>query len=90
MDENNSDWLVNDDGKNNINDLIKEAVALETTEKIGFYYLDKKRTQNIFKKSGYQSPSRLKNSGSNIIIRPIDDIVNKKINNITQSKQFIR
>ena len=42
MDENNSDWLVNDDGKNNINDLIKEAVALETTEKIGFYYLDKK------------------------------------------------
>jgi len=26
MDENNSEWLVNDDGKNNINDLIKEAV----------------------------------------------------------------
>lgn len=58
--------------------------------KTGFFYLDKKRTQNIFKKSGYQLPSRLKNSGSNIIIRPIDDIVNKKINNITQSKQFIR
>lgn len=76
--------------KDNINDYIKEAIALETMGKTGFFYLDKKRTQNIFKKSGYQSPSRLKNSGSNIIIRPIDDIVNKKINNITQSKQFIR
>ena len=78
MDENNSEWLVNDDGKNNINDLIKEAVVLETTGKIGFYYLDKKRTQNIFKKSGYQLPSQLKNSGSDIIIRTIDDNVNKK------------
>ena len=76
--------------KDNINDYIKEAIALETMGKTGFFYLDKKRTQNIFKKSGYQLPSRLKNSGSKIIIRPIDDIVNKKINNITQSKQFIR
>lgn len=81
---------MNDDGKNNINDLIKEAVALETTGKIGFYYLDKKRTQNILKKSRYQLPSQLKNSSSNIIIRTIDDNVNRKINNITQSKQFIR
>lgn len=78
MDEEYDDWLVNDDGKNNINDLIKETVALETTGKTGFFYLDKKRTQNIFKKSGYQLPSRLKNSGSNIIIRTIDDSVNKK------------
>jgi len=31
MDEEYDDWLVNDDGKNNINDLIKETVALETT-----------------------------------------------------------
>ena len=76
--------------KSNINDYIKEAIALETMGKTGFFYLDKKRTQNIFKKSGYQLPSQLKNSGSNIIIRPIDDNVNKKINNITQSKQFIR
>ena len=78
MDEEYDDCLVNDDGKNNINDLIKEAVALETMGKTGFFYLDKKRTQNIFKKSGYQLPSRLKNSGSNIIIRTIDDNVNKK------------
>lgn len=76
--------------KDNINDYIKEAIALETMGKTGFFYLDKKRTQNIFKKSGYQSPSRLKNSGSNIIVRPIDDNVNRKINKITQSKQFIR
>lgn len=33
--------------KNNINDLIKEAVALETTGKIGFYYLDKKNPEYI-------------------------------------------
>ena len=78
IDDEYDDWLVNDDGKNNINDLIKETVALETTGKTGFFYLDKKRTQNIFKKSGYQLPSQLKNSGSNIIIRTIDDSVNKK------------
>ena len=64
--------------KDNINDYIKEAIALETMGKTGFFYLDKKRTQNIFKKSGYQLPSQLKNSGSNIIIRTIDDSVNKK------------
>lgn len=78
MDENNSEWFVNDDGKNNINDLIKEAVALETTGKIGFYYLNKKRTQSIFKRSGYQLPSTLNNLSSNTIIRTIDDSVNKK------------
>lgn len=76
MDEEYDDWLVNDDGKNNINDLIKETVALETTGKTGFLF--RQRTQNIFKKSGYQLPSQLKNSGSNIIIRTIDDSVNKK------------
>lgn len=89
MDEEYDDWLVNDDGKNNINDLIKEAVALETTGKTGFYYLDKKRTQSIFKRSGYQLPRTLNNLSSDTIIRSIDDNVNRKINNITQSKQFI-
>ncbi|WP_440449639.1 hypothetical protein [Ruminococcus bromii] len=78
MDEEYDDWLVNDDGKNNINDLIKEAVALETTGKIGFYYLNKKRTQSIFKRSGYQLPSTLNNLSSITIIRTIDDSVNKK------------
>lgn len=46
--------------KDNINDYIKEAIALETMGKTGFFYLDKKRTQNIFKKSGYQYPADLK------------------------------
>lgn len=32
----------------------------------------------MFKKSGYQLPSQLKNSDSNIIIHTIDDNVNKK------------
>lgn len=48
MDENNSEWLVNDDDKNNINDLIKEAIALETTGKIGFYYLEKKNSKYVY------------------------------------------
>lgn len=52
--------------------------------------LDKKRTQSIFKQSGYQLPSALKNSSSNIIIRKIDGNVNRKNSDITQSQQFIR
>lgn len=28
--------------KNNINDLTKEAIALENNNQVGFYYLDKK------------------------------------------------
>ena len=76
--------------KNNINDLIKEAIALENNNQIGFYYLDKKRTQSIIKRTGYQLPRRLNNLSSNIIIRKIDSNVNKKINKITQSQQFVR
>lgn len=73
------DWLVNDDGESNINDLIKEAVALETTGKIGFYYLDKKRTQSIFKRSGYQLPSQLKNNVNK------KSIILLKANNLSDS-----
>lgn len=73
--------------KNNIHDLIKEAIALENNNQVGFYYLDKKRTQSIIKHEGYQLPSILNNSSSNIIIRKIDSNVNKKI---TQSQQFVR
>ena len=76
--------------KNNIHDLIKEAIALENNNQVGFYYLDKKRTQSIIKHEGYQLPSILNNSSSNIIIRKIDSNVNKKINKITQSQQFVR
>ena len=76
--------------KNNIHDLIKEAIALENNNQVGFYYLDKKRTQSIIKRTGYQLPRRLNNLSSNIIIRKIDSNVNKKINKITQSQQFVR
>lgn len=76
--------------KNNIHDLIKEAIALENNNQVGFYYLDKKRTQSIIKQKGYQLPSVLNNLSSNIIIRKIDSNVNKKINKITQSQQFVR
>lgn len=60
MDEEYDDWLVNDDGKNNINDLIKEAVALETTGKIGFYYLDKKESRIFLRSQGTNYPADLK------------------------------
>ena len=76
--------------KNNINDLIKEAIALENNNQVGFYYLDKKRTQSIIKHEGYQLPSIPNNSSSNIIVRKIDSNVNKKIKKITQSQQFVR
>ena len=59
MDEEYDDWLVNDDGKNNINDLIKEAVALETTGKIGFYYLDKKELKVYLSVQGTNYPGHL-------------------------------
>ena len=65
--------------KNNIHDLIKEAIALENNNQVGFYYLDKKRTQSIIKQKGYQLPSVLNNLSSNIIIRKIDSNVNKKL-----------
>lgn len=31
--------------KNNINDLTKEAIALENNNQVGFYYLDKKNSK---------------------------------------------
>ena len=65
--------------KNNINDLTKEAIALENNNQVGFYCLDKKRTQSIIKRTGYQLPRRLNNLSSNIIIRKIDSNVNKKL-----------
>ena len=72
MDEEYDDWLVNDDGKNNINDLIKETVALETTGKTGFFYLDKKRPKIILNNAGSHFPSRVKITGAIFIIRSID------------------
>ncbi len=76
--------------KDNINDLIKEAIALENLNETGFYYLNKKRTQEIIKRSGYQLPGKLDNLSSNIIIRKLGENVNRKISDVTQSRQFIR
>lgn len=76
--------------KSNINDYIKEAVALENNNQTGFFYLDKKRTRDIFKRSGYQLPSRLESPSYNIIINSINGNVNRKILDATQSQQFIR
>jgi hypothetical protein len=59
MDEEYDDWLVNDDGKNNINDLIKEAVALETTGKTGFFYLDIKEPRIFLRSQGTNYPADL-------------------------------
>ena len=50
---------MNDDSKNNINDLIKEAVALETTEKIGFYHLNKKEPRIYLRSQGTNYPADL-------------------------------
>ena len=56
----------------------------------GFFYIDKKRAQDIIKRSGYQLPSGLDSLSSNIIIRNTDGNVNRKIDHITKSQQFLR
>lgn len=76
--------------KTNIKDLIKEAISLETNNQIGFFYLDKKRAQDIIKRTGYQLPRKLDSLNSNIIIRNIGENVNRKTDHVTKSQQFIR
>ena len=76
--------------KSNVGDFLKEAVALETNHKVGFFYGKKERIRQLLMKSGHQLPSRLNNSDSNIIIRRIDENVNREINTVLQSRQFIR
>ena len=60
MDENNSEWLVNDDGKNNINDLIKETVALEKQGKQDFFIQTKKEPRIFLRSQGTNYPANLK------------------------------
>ena len=76
--------------KGNISNMLSEAVALENDNKVGFYYLDKKRAQSLLMKSGLQLPSRLNKIGSDIIIRNISENVNRKIDTVLKSQQFIR
>ena len=76
--------------KKNISDLLGEAIALEYNNKVGFYYLDKKRAQDLLMQLGLQLPPLLNKSGSDIIIRHISENVNRKIDTVLKSRQFIR
>jgi len=75
--------------RSNASDILKEAVALENQHKTGFYFADIKKVEALLKGSGYQSPSSLRTHDSNIIIRKIDENVNRKIDTVLKSKQFV-
>ncbi|MBC8534762.1 hypothetical protein, partial [Yeguia hominis] len=74
----------------NFEKFIDEAKARENTGDIGFYYLNKKRAIRDVKGLGQQLPAILSRDSSNIIIRRIDEKINRKISHITQSQQFKR
>lgn len=70
--------------------MLSKALALEANNQVGFYYLDKKRAQSLFVPLGLQLPPQPNNVGSNIIIRHISSNVNRKIDTVLKSRQFIR
>lgn len=70
--------------------LLKESIAKENVGDVGFYYLDKKRSESVIKKFGQQLPDLLKGSRFNTIIRRIDEKVNRKIDTFLKSAQFTR
>lgn len=76
--------------KNNISSMLSKALALEANNQVGFYYLDKKRAQSLLVPLGLQLPPQPNNVGSNIIIRHISFNVNRKIDTVLKSRQFIR
>lgn len=76
--------------KNNISNMLSKALALEANNQVGFYYLDKKRAQSLLVTLGLQLPPQPNNVGSNIIIRHISSNVNRKIDTVLKSRQFIR
>lgn len=76
--------------KNNLSKMLSEAVAQESTGNVGFYYVDKNRAEDIFKKSKVQYLSRLDSFNSNGIIHTIDEKINRKIDSVLKSQQFIR
>ena len=76
--------------KNNIASMLKNAVSLEQSGGVGFYYIDKKRAANLLKQTGVQFPSRLVANNSNGIIHQVDEKVNRKIDTVLKSRQFIR
>lgn len=76
--------------KDNLNKILGEANALESSGDVGFYFVDKKRAKNIFKQSKVQYLSRLDSLNSNGIIHKIDNKVNRKIDTVLKSQQFVR
>ena len=76
--------------KNNISNMLSKALALEANNQVGFYYLDKKRAQSLLVQLELQLPSQPNNVGSNIIIRHISSNINRKIDTVLKSRQFIR
>ncbi len=76
--------------KSNLNKMLSEAVAQESTGGVGFYFVDKNRAKNIFKLAKVQYLGKLDSLNSNGIIHTIDEKVNRKIDDVLKSKQFIR
>ena len=70
--------------------MLSKALALEVNNQVGFYYLDKKRAQSLLVPLGLQLPPQPNNVGSNIIICHISSNVNRKIDTVLKSRQFIR
>ena len=76
--------------KNNIASMLRNAVSSEQSGGVGFYYIDKKRAANLLKPTGVQFPSTLVANNSNGIIHQVDEKVNRKIDTVLKSRQFIR
>ena len=75
--------------KNNIASMLSNAVSSEQSG-VGFYYIDKKRAANLLKPTGVQFPSTLVANNFNGIIHQVDEKVNRKIDTVLNSRQFIR
>lgn len=73
----------------NVENLVKEAVALENSGDIGIYYA--KKEANALIPAGVRFPIRIQKAiASNSIVRNFDQKVNRKISDATQSLQFKR
>lgn len=78
--------------KNNISNMLSKALALEANNQVGFYYLDKKRAQSLLVPLGLQLPPNpiTLTLISLYVIRHISSNVNRKIDTVLKSRQFIR
>ncbi len=86
-----SNHVVSYYDKNNVKSLVEETFAQENIGKTAIYYGNKKRIEDFVKPLGLQLPARFKNiTDSNTIIRNVNNNVNRKIENVTQSQQFKR